>query len=310
MYAPIVLFVYNRKDVFLKTYEALKNCIYADKSDLYIFSDGPKDEKDRVLVDDLRNQLKIIKNDKSFRQITIIESKINKGLAKSIILGITKIISQNGRVIVLEDDCLPSVYFLRYMNTILDYFKDDKTIGSVSGFTEVINLPDDYKSDIYLASRSASTGWGTWKDRWEDVDWSQKNASIIFENSELTHRLIENGSDRLIRLYRHIKSGSQSWSILFGAHHVVKGWYVVYPRYSYIYNIGDEGTGVHTKPGELGQQYDLSLANPNPFIERVPINNEIQQRLKERFSEGIVSDIKRFLAIKYVVFKERRKKRV
>lgn len=310
MYAPIVLFVYNRKDIFLKTYEALKNCIYADESDLYIFSDGPKDENARTLVEELRKYLRIIESDKSFRHITIVESEINKGLAKSIIEGITRIVAQYGRVIVLEDDCLPSKYFLKYMNTALEFFEKDKTIGSVSGFTEVIKIPDDYKSDIYLATRSASTGWGTWKDRWEDVDWSQQNASKIFKDSELVHRLTENGSDRLIRLYRHTKSGSQSWSILFGAHHVVKGWYVVYPRYSYIYNIGDEGTGVHTKPGELGKQYDLSLANPNPDIKRVPVNSDIQQSLKNRFSEGVVSDMKRFFATKYIVFKEKRKKSV
>ena len=307
MYAPIVLFVYNRKEIFLKTYEALKNCIDADKSELFIFSDGPKDDKSKALVEDLRQELKRVSTDKSFKKITVIESEKNKGLANSIIDGVTRIINEFGRVIVLEDDCLPSQYLLRYMNSALDYFETDKTIGSISGFTNVIDIPDEYKADIYLASRTASTGWGTWLDRWADVDWSLNNARKIFADSNLVHRINENGTDRLIRLYRCSKSETQSWSILFGAHHVIKGWNVVYPRYSYIYNIGDEGTGVHTRPGELGQQYDLSLAISNPVMDNVPINYDIQKSLKNYFSNGKFSDFKRYLAAKYIIVKAKLK---
>jgi hypothetical protein len=41
--APIVLFVYNRTEITRQTVDALRKNIYASESDLYIFSDGPKD---------------------------------------------------------------------------------------------------------------------------------------------------------------------------------------------------------------------------------------------------------------------------
>ena len=303
MHAPIVLFVYNRKEIFLRTYEALKNCIDADKSDLFIFSDGPKDEKSKVLVEDLRQQLKTIKTDLSFKKITIIESEKNKGLANSILDGVTQVINEYGSVIVLEDDCLPSEYLLRYMNSALDYYYEDKSIGSIAGYSEVVDIPSDYVDDIYLARRSCSWGWATWKDRWNDVDWDLDKTSIIFKSPKLIHRLNQNGSDRLMRLYRQTQKDTQSWSIRFGAHHVINDWFVICPRYSYIYCIGDDGSGVHTQKGEVGKQYDLSLAIPNPKMQKIKYDKRIQRLLKKRASNGAIGETKRFLAASAIVIK-------
>ncbi len=44
--APIVIFVYNRPWHTKQTIESLQKNLYADKSDLFIFSDGPKNELD------------------------------------------------------------------------------------------------------------------------------------------------------------------------------------------------------------------------------------------------------------------------
>ena len=303
MYAPVILFVYNRKNNFLRTYEALKKCTGADHSDLFIFSDGPKDEKTKPIVDDLRKELKQISLDSPFHKTTIIESDVNKGLASSIIDGVTKVITEYGRAIVLEDDCLPSEFFLNYMNVALDYFADNKTIGSISGCAEVIDIPKDYTADIYLTRRSCSWGWGTWSDRWAKVDWSLSKGSKIFKSPKLIHQFNEAGTDRFLRLYRQLKKDTQSWSIRFGAQHILDEWFVVYPRYSYIYNIGDDGLGVHTKQNEIGPQYDLSLAIKDPKMQNIEYDSRIQRLLKKRASAGVLSEIKRMLATIVIVIK-------
>ena len=281
MYAPIALFVYNRVDFFQKTFEALKMCLDADKSDLFIFSDGPKNDKARSAVEQIRCILKDLSSDNSFHKVTIVNSETNKGLATSIIEGVSSVIFEYGQVIVLEDDCLPSPYFLRYMNDALEYYENDKTIGSIAGYAEVIDLPDDYCDDVYLSRRSCSWGWSTWADRWAGVDWELKRVSRLFKSPKLIHRLNEDGSDRLMRLYRQTKKNTQSWSIRFGAYHILNDWYVVNPRFSYVYNIGDDGSGVHTKKGELTRQYDLSLAIKDPHMKDLVYERRIQKSLKE-----------------------------
>ena len=296
MFAPVVLFVYNRKDLFLKTYNALKLCVDAKQTDLFIFSDGAKNKESELLVEDVRAELNRISNDCEFHSITIICSPVNKGLAKSIIEGVNQVITQYGRAIVLEDDCLPSPYLIKYMNSALDYYYEDKRIGSVAGYAEIIEIPKDYQSDIYLARRSCSWGWATWLDRWEKVDWKLQNVDKIFKNPRMIHRLNANGSDRLMRLYRQSKTDIQSWSICFGAYHVLNDLYVIYPRYSYIFSTGDDGSGVHTKKGEVTRQYDLSLAISNPKMEPIQYDARIQRRLKKRASTGFLSEMKRFFA--------------
>ena len=53
--APIALFCYNRIDHLKKTVEALQNNILAKDSDLFIFCDGPKSEKDLVKVKEVQD---------------------------------------------------------------------------------------------------------------------------------------------------------------------------------------------------------------------------------------------------------------
>ena len=49
-YAPIALFVYNRPEHTKKTLEALQKNTLAQNSELFIFSDGPKNNQDKKAV--------------------------------------------------------------------------------------------------------------------------------------------------------------------------------------------------------------------------------------------------------------------
>jgi GT2 family glycosyltransferase len=81
---PIVLFTYNRLWHTKQTVEALQNNLYAEESNFFIFSDGPKTEKDEPKVREVREYLKTIKG---FKNIEIIERDKNWGLANNIIDG-------------------------------------------------------------------------------------------------------------------------------------------------------------------------------------------------------------------------------
>src|SRR3990167_9660533 len=108
--APIVLFVYNRLRHTRKTIEALKENYLAKDSDVFIFSDGPKNEIDKPGVEEVRNYVKTISG---FRSVNVVEREKNLGLANSIISGVTEVVNKFGKVIVLEDDLVTSPYFLK-----------------------------------------------------------------------------------------------------------------------------------------------------------------------------------------------------
>jgi ribosomal protein S2 len=72
--------------------------MYAEQSQLFIFSDGPKTEKDESKVKEVRKYLKTIKG---FKNIEIIERDKNWELVNNIIDAVTKIVNKHGRIIVL-----------------------------------------------------------------------------------------------------------------------------------------------------------------------------------------------------------------
>ena len=139
-YAPVAMFVYNRADHFKETYEALAKCEEAKYTDLIVFSDGAKNEKSAEGVEAVRSFANEIKNKNDFKTVKVVESPQNKGLAKSIIEGVTKVLNEYGKIIVLEDDCVCSPYFLGYMNKCLDGYENNKKIGAVSGNTAESNI--------------------------------------------------------------------------------------------------------------------------------------------------------------------------
>ena len=305
-YAPIIIFVYNRADHFIQTYNALSACKEAKESDLFIFSDGAKNEAGKEKVGEVRTAVNSIKNSGDFKSVTVTESPVNKGLAASVISGVTEVINKYGKVIVVEDDCKVSPLFLGYINGALDYYESNKKIGSIAGYTPMIDLPDSYKHDVFAAYRSCSWTWATWADRWEGVDWELKNIKDFYKSPKLIRRLNSNGSDRFMRLYRQTKGNGSSWSVRFGAHLVKNDLLTIYPVFSYNSNIGCDESGVHSKSDDAEKmRVDLSKAIESPVFADVEIDKKIQKAMKKHYSYGFVSDTKKLIATILIVIKER-----
>src|SRR6185503_16200635 len=97
--APVALFVYNRPLHTAVTLLSLSECKEAAESSLYIFADGPKagaTEEDRKLIEEVRS---LIREKKWCGEVQVIESTVNKGLANSIISGVTSLVNKFGRLI-------------------------------------------------------------------------------------------------------------------------------------------------------------------------------------------------------------------
>lgn len=307
-YAPIIIFVYNRADHFTETYNALAACKEAKDSELFIFSDGAKNESGKEKVNEVRSAVAAIKDAGDFKSVTVTESPVNKGLAASVIAGVSEILEKYGKAIIVEDDCKVSPFFLNYINSALNYYESNKKIGAIAGYTPMLDLPDDYKNDIFAAYRSCSCTWATWKDRWQNIDWELKDIKDFYKSPGLISRLNSNGSDRFIRLYRQTKGNGSSWSVRFGAHLVKNNLLTVYPRYSYITNIGCDESGVHSKSDDAEKmRVDLSKAIENPMLTDVDIDRRIQKILKKHYSYGFVSEAKKLIATILIVLKERLK---
>lgn len=302
--APIILFVYNRPDHVKETWTALQACPEARESHLYVFSDGPKNEKAVSAVESVRATVSELTNVLPFGQVTVVESPVNKGLAASVIGGVTEVMKAQGRAIVLEDDCRVSPHFLTYMNRCLDFYATDSSVGAIAGYVPTLNLPADYTADVFATYRSCSCAWATWADRWADVDWELSNFGAFCSDPANIKRLNLNGDDRFLRLYRQTMGNGTSWSVRFGMHLVKNNWLTVYPRYSYIENIGCDASGVHSTEEDADKMaVDLSWAIEDPKPVPVTADPTIQKIMKKHYSDGFVSTVKRRAATAWYVHK-------
>lgn len=247
--APIIVFCYNRPWHVAQTLEALSKNVYAAESELYIFCDGPKPDATEEQINKVVETRSVVRKKQWCKEVYIVEAEKNKGLANSIINGVTQVINKHGRVIVLEDDLVTSHYFLKFMNEALEKYQDRQGVMSISANRPPIGkmkIPDDYPYDVFASLRSYSTGWGTWKDRWNRVDWS-----LDYLNDFLNHpnevEAFNRGGDDMTKMLLLQRDGQiDSWAIRFGFAHFREHCVAILPRYSYVDNIGFDGSGIHS----------------------------------------------------------------
>ena len=241
--APIALFCYKRLDTLTQTIEALQKNYLAAESELFIYSDGPKKVADEPVIAAIRNYLKTITG---FKSVSITEAVTNKGLAASIISGVTEIINNYGKIIVMEDDLLTSKNFLVYMNRGLDYYAGNPKIFSVGAFS--IPIKGLNNNSVYYTRRADSCGWGTWQDRWGIIDWEVKDYPALIKNRSAQKAFNKMGSDMTGLLTKQRKGKINSWAIRWCYHQFKYDLFSVHPAVSKIKNIGFASPdATHTK---------------------------------------------------------------
>lgn len=293
-FAPIVLFVYNRVEDTKATIECLKENENAQNSDLYIFSDNAKNEKQAEKVNQVRAYIHTVTG---FKSITIIEAEKNKGLANSVISGVTEVINKYGKVIVLEDDIVTSKHFLNYMNDALDFYEGIEKVWSVSGYHFPFEVPDSYAHKIYYFYRSSSWGWATWKDRWNTIDWIAKDYSKYRFNPFMVYNFCKGGTDLDKMLRYQMKGKIDSWAIRWCFAQYLQKKLTVYPTSSLVNNIGTDGTGTHCDPSSARFQKKIDDEYEHEFIVDVFVDRDIANRFKKTVDRSIIRKIKRVLSI-------------
>lgn len=274
---PIVLFTYRR--VPKRTIESLLKNDLASQSELFIYSDGYKNEIDEQDVLEVRQYLKSISG---FKNITIFESNKNKGLANSIINGVTEIINKYERVIVLEDDLIVSNDFLDYMDDALEFYKDDNNIWSIGGYAPPLKSFDHYRHDVYVTVRATSWGWATWKNRWDTVDWEAKEF-IVLQNNRYARKKFELGGDDMYKMLDLQMSGKiDSWAIRWCFSQFLQNKYTIYPNISKIYNSGfDDVLATHNIGS--GERWNVELNHNHVKFEYIEPDNIISKAFKEHY---------------------------
>lgn len=245
-YAPVALFVYNRPIHTRKTVEALLKNKEAAETDLYVFCDGLKVDSPAGQQEKIYAVRDYIRSIVGFKSVTIFESTTNKGLAQSIIDGVTAIVNKHQRVIVLEDDLVTSSGFLNYMNTALNIYENNPSVISIHAYNypiPTLGLPE-----TFFMRGADCWGWATWKRGW---DLFESNGSLLkqqLEEQNLVYQFNINGSNPFFdMLKQQIEGKVSSWAIRWYASAFLKNKLTLYPAKPLVFNIGFDGEATHTK---------------------------------------------------------------
>ncbi len=279
--APIVLFVYNRPEHTLRTLQHLANNSEASESMLFIFCDGPKVNASPHQLEKIDEVRTIIRKEKWCKEVTIIESQINKGLANSIIEGVTKIVNEYGKIIVLEDDLVVSNYFLKYMNEALELYENENDVISIHGY--LYPIKEDLPETFFLKGADC-WGWATWKRGWALFEEDGRKLFKEIKDRNLEYEFDFKGSYPYFKmLKKQIAGKNDSWAIRWYASAFLKNKLTLYPGKSLAINIGNEGSGTHVKETQL---YDTTISQVPIEVKKksIEVNRKVLEILRTYFA--------------------------
>ena len=298
MAAPIALFVYNRPFHTSCTIEALANNIYANDSELIIFSDGPKAESDKKQVAEVRDFIRTIR---SFKTIRIVESETNKGLANSIIEGVTEVLKSNETIIVLEDDLITSPHFLQYMNEGLDLYQHEERVISIHAYMYPVKekLPE-----TFFVRGADCWGWATWSRGWKMFEPDGKKLFDELKRMDLLKEFDFGYTYPYTKMLRkQIAGKNNSWAIRWYASAFIHEKLTLYPGKSYVQNIGNDASGTHSR---VTNQFEIDKLNVKLPSGKIEIKEDIHTRriISEYFHSIAQNPIQKFIGTLLVLWRK------
>ena len=255
-YYPIIIFCFNRPD-HLKN---LLKSIYLNKNfhkhQYYFFCDFYKKKMDKKNNIKVKN---IILNLNKIKKKKIIIRKKNFGLSENIINGINHVFKKYNAAIILEDDLILNRHVLNYFNKSLFTYSRKKKIFSVSAYSYIKNYKFNFISGLYEARRHSSWGWGTWKHKWDKIDFydlkfcKKKNKNFI-----------KLGKDMNLMMWAQNNKLINSWAIRFNFYCSFFNLLSIQPRYTMIKNMGNDFSGNHKSfRFNINERFDQ---NYNPLV--------------------------------------------
>ncbi len=257
MLAPIVLFTFNRPWHTQQTLEALEKNELASDSVLYVYADGAKEGATEEQLQKIEEVRQLIRKPWKFKEIHIVEREQNYGLAENIVGGVTEIVNQYGRIIVLEDDIVTSRGFLKYMNDALNVYEDEERVMHITAHTFPLQFKS--QSDTYFLKYVSPWGWATWSKEWRkfeispNVLYRQLMASTWYSEEDYNSFF---GNEFMKQLIANSNGDLKTWAVKWHTSIYLHKGLCLFPKYSLVNNIGFDGSG--TNCGDSKTSYNLN----------------------------------------------------
>lgn len=259
--APVAIFAYNRPDRLRNLLRDLQSCDGFAQTPVTIFVDGPKGAQDLAAVEEVRHVVRTVASP----NVHSVISDENRGLRQSVYAGVSRIIEEYGRIIVLEDDLQLSPIALSWFNSALDHYATDERVWSISGYIYDAPALREFSRALILPMTS-SWGWATWLRAWTRFDLDARPRDENLRSPAFKQAMSINGVYPFYEVLRHSITGRlDSWAAHWSYTVFQNGGRSIFPPRRVIHNRGlSAGThGTRLNPQEL-------LVKRPPLLERLP----------------------------------------
>jgi hypothetical protein len=258
MNAPILLVGFNRPEHLKRAISSLAANVEASQSELFIAIDGPRFESEVSLVLATRD---VAKSASGFSKIHLLFSEKNLGLSESVSKNISYVLSKHLAIIVVEDDLQVSEHFLNYINCGLDKYQSVQRVASIHGY----QYPIGNVGDVCGFLRGADCwGWGTWKDRWESVNFDSESVLSELKSQKLLWKFNYFGLVNNSRMLNQQIAGEiDSWAIRWHASMFLQNRLTLFPPRSLVLNKGLDGSGTHEGESKI---FNTQLATDSDWV--------------------------------------------
>lgn len=240
-YAPIALFAYRRTDLLGAVLDSLEACPEFSATDVYVFSDGPKNEHARADVEAVR----VLVRDRMRPNMRLIEAQDNLGLSQSVIGGVGRLCREYGRAIVIEDDLLLSPAILAWFNAALDRYIGERRVMQISGHM-FNSTAFEGRNEGFFLPMATSWGWATWDRAWKAFDPDAAGWEVLIRDRAARKRFDLDGNYPYTKMLRRQMAGRiNSWAIRWNWTLFKNDGLSLYPPQSMVSNEGLDSTATH-----------------------------------------------------------------
>lgn len=241
---PILVMGFLRSEALRNLLESLPT--YQKK--VYISIDGPRNNREKALVDASIEVAKKFQLIRSGTQVEIKTNRRNLGCKYGITSAINWAFEYEQSLIILEDDIVITKEFLEFADWGLKRYQYSKEIWQINGWSP-LSVEDGIKNH-YLSIFAYGWGWATWKDRWNQIDLEleQYDSSDVrdlpgLSNMKLSPSFNKWWSDKLNRCKEGLDTWDYQWNFSMWFHAGVS----LSPSLSLTGNVGFDKLATHTK---------------------------------------------------------------
>jgi len=282
---PILLLIFNRIEPVEKLLASLAK---VRPSNVYIACDGPRSTVvgEEMLVKNVQNKALALVDWPC--QVHTLFRDENLGCKIAVSGAVQWFFSHVERGVVLEDDCIATPFFFEFCQIMLEKYKNDKTIATVSGRNELSTFGND--SHIF-SSKFFCWGWSSWADRIVNVDVEFGYQSDALDNLNMqklsyAEKNHVKGIHNLM-LTKMVNSWAYSYDLYFRSKNMLH----ILPKHNLIKNIGVGAEGTHYG-SKSEDDTDITTASLSLDDE---VENKVNNTYMNIYFKHVYSPLKLFL---------------